>query len=369
MGNCNNTNKENVNKDEMITRDFIDDSSKNTTVSKAKRGTTIAAPAGSLTVVDPLQINSVIEDNLIRHQTIDIPQQTNEEELKKLDEMISHIGVESTEDKMKSSTLDFILHIEERENFGQFLDEIKDSFRESFLFPRRTIQLNDGGFYSGTWNSNFQKHGLGALLMKDGSKYCGSFINDSIHGKGYFIDTKGRVYVGDFDNWKAHGKGKIISEEEPGYLYVGSFSNNLYEGYGEEHQPNGNIYTGNFQNGYKHGNGVLKYSDGSYYDGEFFENKIQGNGTYKWTDGRIYKGDFYDNKLNGKGITTWSDGSFYKGDYKNDQFHGYGVLQFSDGSIFEGNWLNSMTHGVGYYKDSISEYKGLWRYNKNIKKF
>lgn len=369
MGNCNNLNKENVNKDEMITKDFKDDSSKQNSVYKAKKGMNIATPVNSLSVVDPSQINSVIEENLIRHQTIDIPQQTNEEELRKLDEMISLIGAESTEDKMKSSTLDFILHIEERENFGQFLEDIKESFKDSYLFPKKTIQLNDGSFYSGTWNSSLQKHGLGTLLMKDGSKYSGSFINDNIQGRGYFIDTKGRLYAGDFENWKADGKGKITSEEEPGYLYIGTFSNNLYEGVGEEHQPNGNYYSGSFKNGYKHGHGVLKYSDGSSYEGEFFENKIQGNGTYKWIDGRIYIGDFIDNKLNGKGTTTWLDGSFYKGDYKNDQFHGYGTLQFSDGSVFEGNWLNSMTHGVGHYKDSLTEYKGLWRYNKNIKKF
>lgn len=367
MGVCN-TSPDNVNHNEIITKNFTENE-KAIVAKKAKAGISNNSYADPTLDTRKDYINPKDNYNDREQTDADESLQDQGERIRKFEEMIKQIGFFSTEETMKATTLDFIIQLEEKENLNQFIEEqLKADTCTTKLLPKRVVQFFDGGFYSGTWNYDFKKHGAGTFLMNDGSKYCGSFVNDNIEGRGYYIDTKGKLYIGDFLNGKAHGKGKVTSEEDPGYCYEGDFVQNLFDGIGEERQPNGNCYNGSFKSGFKDGHGILVFTDGSSYDGNFVKSKIQGQGTFKWKDGRIYMGEFLDNKLDGKGKTVWVDGSFYEGDYKNDHFNGYGVLHCSDGSFFEGNWLNSMTHGAGFYKDALGEYKGIWRYNKNIKK-
>ncbi len=294
----------------------------------------------------------------------------NEKELEKL---LLKKGFYSNEETMKAKTDEIILTIEERENLQDFLKSLEANFTAARpneeIKHKEVIQFNDGSFYKGTWNKDMKKHGVGTLLLIGGSKYGGEFVNDNIEGKGYFIDTNGKFYFGDFKNGKANGKGRILCEKEPGYLYEGNFENNLFNGYAEERLPIGTIYKGQFTNGSREPHGLIIFPEGSIYEGEVKKNIMEGKGTFKWKDGRVYEGEFQGNKLHGKGKTTWIDGSYYEGDYKNDQYNGYGILVSADGTTFKGNWLNNQIHGVGYYKDAEQEYKGLWRYNKLIKKF
>lgn len=318
-------------------------------------------PTKSFSIND---INTVPYDNQLEYD--------KEVEIK-IKSLLETKGYLSDEETMKAKTDEIILLIEDKEELDSYKKELNREYNSSnlkeFLYCKGVIQFYDGSFYNGSWNKEYKKQGIGSLLMIDGSKYVGQFVNDDIEGKGYYIDTSGRMYIGEFREGKANGQGKITIEKDPGYIYIGSFKNNLFDGYGEETLPNGNIYKGQFREGYKESSGILQFSEGSCYEGEFQKSAISGKGVFKWKDGRVYEGDFLDNKLHGKGKTTWVDGSYYDGEYKNDQFNGYGELVSSDGSIFKGNWQNNCIHGVGYFKDSSSEYKGIWRYNKNIKKF
>ena len=315
---------------------------------------------------------NIIADDLIIAVHEDHFEKIDETATNKLEKLIEGKGFFSNIDTMNAKTSEIILQIEEKENlcYKDYLQSYNRTHSTSEdLIDKGVIQFNDGSFYSGTWNSNFKKHGVGSLLMTNGSKYVGEFNNDNIEGKGYYVDSTGRLYIGEFKNGKANGIGKITCEKDPGYSYEGGFKDNLFHGQGTERLQNGNIYIGEFVQGVKEPKGKLIFSEGATYVGDFKKSIIEGKGIFKWKDGRVYEGDFVDNKLNGNGKTTWVDGSYYEGEYKNDQFNGYGVLVSSDGSIFKGNWLNNYIHGVGYYKDLEQEYRGLWRYNKNIKKY
>lgn len=308
-----------------------------------------------------------IYNNYNNHNHISI----SEEKIKELNNAISKHGLISDIETMNAKTSPIILEVEFREKLDDYYEGLKSQylFKSDLINNNEVIQFFNGSFYIGSWNHDLKKHGYGKLLMLDGSKYCGEFNSDVFEGNGYFIDPHGRLYVGEFKNGKATGKGKITTEKEPGYLYTGEFENNLYHGEGEERFANGNVYKGKFTNGFKEPYGKLIFADGSEYEGNFSKNIIEGKGRFKWRDGRTYSGDFHDSKLHGKGKTTWIDGSYYEGEYKNDNFNGYGESRSSGGSIFKGYWLNNNIHGLGYFKDDKNEYKGLWRFNKNIKKF
>ena len=405
MGNCNNCNYrgEEVSKDEVITTQHKDyDSSaynKKFTIRAAKGGlkndNAVSSRDISIHVEEEVNAKKSDNDNYENHNTRNITLNNennlvnnnnnniiNEEEnnnntpiyheVKKeeLKETVLKHGLISDHQTMNAKTSSIILEVEERENLAKFIEELKNkNSKEDLLDLGEVIQFYNGSFYEGTWNYDLRKHGFGTLLMVDGTKYAGFFNNDVFEGNGYFIDPHGRLYIGEFINGKANGKGRITTEKDPGYLYEGEFEDNLYHGEGEERFSNGNVYKGQFVRGYKEPYGRLTFPDGSEYEGNFSKNIIEGKGRFKWKDGRTYSGDFHDSKLHGKGRTTWVDGSYYEGEYKNDNFNGYGESRDKNGAVYKGQWMNNNYHGVGYYKDDVSEYRGIWRFNKNIKKF
>lgn len=56
-------------------------------------------------------------------------------------------------------------------------------------------RYEDGTRYIGDWNHKGQKHGLGHLLLADGTRYDGSFNNGLCSGLGVMQFSDGAKYV------------------------------------------------------------------------------------------------------------------------------------------------------------------------------
>lgn len=56
-------------------------------------------------------------------------------------------------------------------------------------------RYEDGTRYIGDWNHKGQKHGLGHLLLSNGTRYDGSFSNGMCSGLGVMAFADGAKYV------------------------------------------------------------------------------------------------------------------------------------------------------------------------------
>lgn len=52
-------------------------------------------------------------------------------------------------------------------------------------------RYEDGTRYIGDWNQRGQKHGMGHLLLKDGTRYDGAFSNGLCSGLGVMVFADG----------------------------------------------------------------------------------------------------------------------------------------------------------------------------------
>ncbi len=55
-------------------------------------------------------------------------------------------------------------------------------------------KYDNGARYIGDWNKKGQKHGLGHLLLKDGTRYDGAFSNGLCSGLGVMVFNDGSRY-------------------------------------------------------------------------------------------------------------------------------------------------------------------------------
>ena len=254
-----------------------------------------------------------------------------------------------------------------------------------------TIKYNDeSSYYSGTFNSNWKRHGFGVLIIlnKDvlskcennnndnnvpfnsildneddnqnglSIKYIGFFKNNQFHGKGRLIDSLGNIFEGLFKNNLANGNGKLITQS--GDIFIGNFLNDKPHGHGEIYYKDGSRYEGNLKASLKDGKGKFVYSDGSSYEGDFYNDQMHGKGLYKLGEGKFYSGDFFKGKMDGTGVFIWPDKKKYIGQYCKDKKHGYGIFIWPEGKRYEGEWKNGKQHGYGMYISNHIKKYGCW---------
>ncbi len=70
------------------------------------------------------------------------------------------------------------------------------------------MMLPNGATYTGQWNSNGQREGIGIQDWPDGTKYVGQWRDDRANGHGKLIHGDGDVYEGEWLSDKAHGHGR-----------------------------------------------------------------------------------------------------------------------------------------------------------------
>ena len=231
------------------------------------------------------------------------------------------------------------------------------------------LRLKNGSIYIGYMDSDWNMAGYGILIKSDGTKYEGTFKNNSFWGKGRIIDAQGNCYEGEFKSNKPNGYGKLIKKN--GATYIGQWKNNKQHGEGEEIFPDGSRYVGPFFLGNKNGYAKMNWPDGSSYEGNFSNNNFEGMGTYRWKDGRKYKGYWKDKKMEGIGFYEWPDKIRYYGQFHNDMKNGFGILISSRDKKYEGEWRNGKQNGYGIvYDGNQVEFaffkKGTKEYSLNI---
>lgn len=83
------------------------------------------------------------------------------------------------------------------------------------------FRYEDGTRYIGDWNQKGQKHGMGHLLLPDGTRYDGSFVNGVCSGLGIMNFPDGSKYEGEFMQGWFHGSGIFFRSD--GMKYEGEF--------------------------------------------------------------------------------------------------------------------------------------------------
>lgn len=145
----------------------------------------------------------------------------------------------------------------------------------------------DGTRYIGDWNQKGQKHGMGHLLLPDGTRY-GKFVFVIFHHRSWCA-IKGCLWLFIFSL--------------PCLFQDGSFVNGVCSGLGIMNFPDGSKYDekcsffiilkcfsfsrrfeGEHMQGWFHGNGIFYRSDGMKYEGEFRGGRIWGLGLVTFTD-------------------------------------------------------------------------------------
>jgi len=118
-------------------------------------------------------------------------------------------------------------------------------------------------------------------------------------GKGQFVLQDNSRYDGE---WKEiggvkHRDGKGVCAIGP-EKYVGNWTLDTMNGYGEYYFSSGAIYRGNFNQNLFDGEGAYTFPDGSSYNGNWSQNKMHGIGSYKNSDGVLFEGDFFNGMFN-----------------------------------------------------------------------
>ena len=138
-------------------------------------------------------------------------------------------------------------------------------------------------------------------------------------------------YIGELSSESVrHGRGAYIFSDKT-YI-IGTFSNNVRNGYFEEYSEDNKLnFKGTYQNGKKHGYGVFTYDDGSNYKGDYKNDARTGKGEFTFASGARYIGDFMDNKREGKGIYYYDENEMWEGTFLNNKMHGTGNYTFASG--------------------------------------
>ena len=215
---------------------------------------------------------------------------------------------------------------------------------ENLIYDHGTLIENKSFYYGFRSKQNNMRHGFGTLLLSDGTKYEGFWIENEFSLYGRHIDSDLTVYEGQFKNGILNGDG---TESTLTTTYTGSFSNGIKQGYGI-FKTQSDTYEGNFEQGLKHGKGKIFFTNTqNYYEGEFISNKIEGYGKFKWASEDQYEGTFKNGILHGEGVYKWKNGDVYTGPYLNGVRCGNGKLVNSNGKIYEGSFENNLPHGKG----------------------
>ncbi|XP_074641997.1 MORN repeat-containing protein 4-like [Tubulanus polymorphus] len=98
-------------------------------------------------------------------------------------------------------------------------------------------KYTDGSEYIGEWNEDGKRHGMGHMILPDGSKYHGSFDNGFCSGLGMILFADGSRYEGEFKDGKFHGYG--IFTRCDGMRYEGQLNDGKINGLGLLTYPDG----------------------------------------------------------------------------------------------------------------------------------
>lgn len=223
----------------------------------------------------------------------------------------------------------------------------------------------NGTTYEGMW-INGQPNGFGKQVFFDGSVFEGSFLEGEREGLGTYTygegtDTPNDVYEGSYVNGNRDGEGKMLYKSGPrsGDVYIGSWKDNLYDGYGSYFYFKSKAkYDGLWKDGKKNGKGIFSFGGkrkGDVYHGEFKDDFMCGNGELKYSNGDHYVGQFENDEMHGDGTFLWyKTGNKYVGKFAFGKMDGHGELAYGPGSgkhgdSYVGDFVAGKRDGRGKY--------------------
>ena len=109
----------------------------------------------------------------------------------------------------------------------------------------------DGSTYKGQYY-NGKKNGIGTYIFGDGNKYEGEFINNAFNGYGiYYFNENGKYYLGQWSNNEKNGYGELITNDK---IYMGFYLKDKRHGFGLSFlKKRKKFFMGFWKNGYKLG--------------------------------------------------------------------------------------------------------------------
>ena len=147
----------------------------------------------------------------------------------------------------------------------------------------------------------FLKH----FCLRQGLKYVGQLKKGKLHGYGNAEWRNGSWYKGQWRNGEFHGKGQYFVPGSEGFLYLGSFRDNIIDG-----------------------QGVLKYNSGASFVGEVAQGHLK-KCIYTLENGDMLEGTFVDGELTGLGkqLPSSSERASCSGDFVGGRLHGHGTCE------------------------------------------
>ena len=125
--------------------------------------------------------------------------------------------------------------------------------------------------YTGEYNHQGQREGLGRFVFPDGAKYEGQWLMDLPHGQGTFHWANGDSYQGAFSYGKRDGLGAGLWA--CGGAFEGRFSNDIKEGYGIIYTSTGPLIHGTYVGDARNGPGkIIMPGNFVIFDGRFRNN-------------------------------------------------------------------------------------------------
>ena len=208
-------------------------------------------------------------------------------------------------------------------------------------------KFENGSTYKGEFNDSNQYHGYGFLLLENGRRYLGEFINDRPSGQGTLIHPGGESYEGEWRDGNQNGQGTLIYPG--GERYEGEWRDGSRNGQGTLIYPDGKKYEGEWKDGSRNGQGTLIYPDGKKYEGEWKDGSRNGQGSCIYPDGKRYEGEWKDGSRNGQGTLIYPGGERYEGEWRDNHQNGQGTLTYPNGDKYAGKWIDEV-----YFYDNFN---------------
>ena len=222
------------------------------------------------------------------------------------------------------------------------------------------IYFKNGVKYFGSIENGIL-NGKGTIILPNGIKFTGIFVDNKIQGYGRLDYNEKEFYKGNFKNLKRNGEG-CYENYDIGLCYKGNWENDEFFDYGVLTLKDEWEYSGNFERGDKNGLGkVVYFKTGNYFIGEFLKNKKSGKGEMMWKNERqYYKGEWWEDLLSGFGFYVYLSDlnkkknlrNFYLGEFEKNNREGFGIHFYSDSSIYIGNWKKGLKNDKVIFFDN-----------------
>ena len=179
--------------------------------------------------------------------------------------------------------------------------------------------------------------------------YCQSLLRDieNVDLSCLKYDTlpwQGGRYTGEIINGKPYGYGTLVLNN--GTKLAGSWIDGELEVKGKKRLPDQGKHDKECKENQQPKVKAFVNSDGSKYEGEWKDNEPNGKGIFVFSNGEKYNGGFIRGYFNGIGTLTCPDGVIYEGSWMNNNLFGEGKITLPGGVVLKVSFKKSILNGL-----------------------